>query len=198
MLMDYMLNPIICVVWCSVAAQEVFSRVPYAAWVLAFVIVFTGLNLRGVQVSALVNAFLALGMSVAVVIFLATHFVILLSRSNRLAEPGLRRFIIQIHFQRAGFFTELQLPYLSIIGFDGISMMSEEVENPRRNVILGTVFTCLAIGLLSVAEVYAAQLVWPAKVPFAPSIVDTAFLVCRVSGGWKISFPVAECNSRSG
>ena len=35
------------------------------------------------------------------------------------------------------------------IGFDGISTLSEEVENPRRNILLATVFTCVAIGLLS-------------------------------------------------
>src|SRR6202034_4704962 len=38
----------ICVVWCSVAAQGVFPSIPYAAWVLAFTVVFTALNLRGV------------------------------------------------------------------------------------------------------------------------------------------------------
>src|ERR1700729_1895249 len=51
MLMDYMLNPIICAIWCSAAAQNVLPQVPYAAWVVAFVLLFTGLNLRGVQTS---------------------------------------------------------------------------------------------------------------------------------------------------
>ncbi len=46
MLMDYMLNPIICVIWCSAAALNVFPQVPYAAWALAFGILFTALNLR--------------------------------------------------------------------------------------------------------------------------------------------------------
>src|ERR1700756_5654112 len=71
MLMDYLLNPIICAIWCSAAAQNVLPGVPYAAWAVAFVLVFTGLNLRGVQASARVNALLALGMSIVVVIFLA-------------------------------------------------------------------------------------------------------------------------------
>lgn len=43
MLMDYMLNPIICAIWCSAAAQNVLPQVPYAAWVVAFVLLFTGL-----------------------------------------------------------------------------------------------------------------------------------------------------------
>ena len=71
MLMDYLLNPIICAIWCSAAARNVFPNVPYAAWAVAFVVVFTVLNLRGVKTSSRVNALLALGMSIVVVIFLA-------------------------------------------------------------------------------------------------------------------------------
>src|SRR5262249_39801819 len=56
----------------------------------------------------------------------------------------------------------------------GISTLSEEAENPRRNILLATVLTCFVIGLLSALEVYAAQLVWPASEPF-PN-VDTAFV----------------------
>src|SRR5260370_7444794 len=62
---------------------------------------------------------------------------------------------------------------LTYIGFDGISTLSEEAENPRRNILLATVMTCLVIGILSALEVYFAQLVWPASQPF-PN-VDTAF-----------------------
>jgi len=62
---------------------------------------------------------------------------------------------------------------LTYIGFDGISTLSEEAENPRRNILLATVLTCVVIGLLSALEVYAAQLVWPASEPF-PNL-DTAF-----------------------
>ena len=55
---------------------------------------------------------------------------------------------------------------LTYIGFDGISTLSEEAENPRRNIMYATVLTCLVIGVLSAAEVYIAQLVWPASQPF--------------------------------
>jgi len=62
---------------------------------------------------------------------------------------------------------------LTYIGFDGISTLSEEAENPRRNILLATVLTCCVIGILSALEVYAAQLIWPASQPY-PN-VDTAF-----------------------
>jgi amino acid transporter len=73
---------------------------------------------------------------------------------------------------------------LTYIGFDGISTLSEETENPRRNILLATVFTCVAIGVLSAMEVYAAQLVWPSTQPFPD--VDTAFVHIsgRAVGAW--------------
>src|ERR1700760_1282166 len=71
MLMDYLLNPIICAIWCSAAARNVLPSIPYAAWAVAFVLLFSLLNLRGVQASGRVNAILALVMSLVVVVFLA-------------------------------------------------------------------------------------------------------------------------------
>jgi len=41
------------------------------------------------------------------------------------------------------------------------------------NVLIATVLTCLIVGVLSILEVYAAQLVWPSSEPF-PNL-DTAF-----------------------
>ena len=47
MVMDYLLNPIICAIWCSAAAQNFFPNVPYAAWAVAFVVVFIYRDPRG-------------------------------------------------------------------------------------------------------------------------------------------------------
>jgi putrescine importer len=77
---------------------------------------------------------------------------------------------------------------LTYIGFDGISTMSEEVENPRRNILLATVLTCLVIGILSAIEVYVAQLAWPARTPFPAPIVDTAYVQVALRVGGKILF----------
>ena len=71
MLMDYLLNPIICAIWCSAAAQNIIPNVPFAAWAVSFAMLFTALNLRGVQTSSRVNTLLAISMSIVVVVFLA-------------------------------------------------------------------------------------------------------------------------------
>ena len=186
MLMDYMLNPIICAIWCSVAAQNIVPQVPYAAWAVAFVLVFTGLNLRGVQTSSRVNALLALGMSIVVVVFIAEAIRYIAQVARPVGGQWLLPFYDPATFAPGRIFHGTSIAVLTYIGFDGISTMSEEVENPRRNILLATVLTCFAIGVLSAIEVYLAQLVWPGRIPFPLSIVDTAFVEVahRVGGNF--------------
>jgi amino acid transporter len=76
------------------------------------------------------------------------------------------------------------LAVLTYIGFDGISTLSEEARNPRRNILLATVFVCLLTGLLASIQVYAAQLIWPGTQNFPD--VDTAFVfvAARAGGRW--------------
>ncbi|MGD0471180.1 MAG: APC family permease [Terriglobales bacterium] len=71
---------------------------------------------------------------------------------------------------------------LTYIGFDGITTLSEDVRNPRRNVLLATVLVCILTGVLSGAEVYLGQRIWPNWHTF-PNL-EMAFLdVCERVGG---------------
>src|SRR6476619_2865946 len=66
MVMDYMLNPMICIIWISQQAHVFAPGVPYWAWAIFFAAVFTTLNIQGVKTSARVNAGLARAMAVVV------------------------------------------------------------------------------------------------------------------------------------
>ena len=69
MVMDYMLNPIICTIWCSEQAHVFAPGIPYGLWAIFFVLLFTGLNIQGVKTSARINSGLAVGMGVVIAIF---------------------------------------------------------------------------------------------------------------------------------
>src|SRR6201987_1933486 len=77
MAMDYMLNPMICIIWCSKAAMNFAPAIPYAVWACLFFALFTGLNLRAIQPTAPVNSLLAAAMGIVVVFFLVApaHYV---------------------------------------------------------------------------------------------------------------------------
>ena len=184
MLMDYLLNPIICVIWCSQAARNVVPGVPYAFWVVSFALLSTYLNTRGIQTSSRVNAILSIAMSLVVILFLGEGIRYIFSTVQPTGRDLLRPFYDPTTFSTSAVFRGTSVAVLTYIGFDGISTMAEEVENPRRNILLATVFTCLIIGILSMIQVYVAQLAWPATQPFSPSMVDTAFVhvAARVGG----------------
>src|SRR5271156_5172224 len=69
MVMDYILNPLICTVICAKLTQNILPGLPYWALATAFAVSFTALNLRAVKTSARINEVLAAGMMIVVVIF---------------------------------------------------------------------------------------------------------------------------------
>ena len=183
MAMDYMLNPLICIIWCSKAAMNFAPGVPYWAFVLFFFALFTGMNLRGIRTSARLNAGMAIGMGVVIAIFFiaAARYIVGVPHDEGFFT---RPFYDPRTFSVGSVLGGTSIAVLTYIGFDGISTLSEEAENPRRNILLATVLTCLSIGILSAVQVYLAQLIWPASQKFPD--VDTAFVhvAGRAAGQW--------------
>jgi putrescine importer len=186
MVMDYMLNPLICTVWCAGQANQFAPGVPTWIWKIFFVIVFTALNIRGIKTSARINTgmAIAMGMVVVAIIVAAARYIF-----GAPHDPAYytRPFYDPQTFSFAGLFGCTSIAVLTYIGFDGISTLSEEADNPRRNILLATVLTCLVIGILSAVEVYVAQLIWPASEHFPD--INTAY--SYVAGrAWKPLFPI--------
>jgi putrescine importer len=189
MVMDYVLNPIICTIWCSKAALNIVPDIPYQVWVVFFAALFTGLNLRGIKSSARTNEILAVAMFVVVLLFLGSSVRYLLGVHLGKAEL-LRPFYDPQTFSLPVVLTGASIACLTYIGFDGISTLSEEVENPRRNILLATVLTCLITGVLASFQVYAAQLVWGDWKGFPD--VDTAFVHVAGKAGGVVLFQIVN------
>ena len=174
MVMDYVLNPLVCTVICSKLTQNILPGIPYWTLAIAYSVVFTGLNLRAVQTSARINDALAAGMMVVVVIFFVFVVRFLLGFHQHQMAFFVQPFYNPRTFDLRDVFRGTSIAVLTYIGFDGISTLSEEVRDPRKNILLATVLVCLITGLLSSFEVYAAQLVWGGRV-FPPAMVESAF-----------------------
>ena len=187
MVMDYMLNPMICIIWCSQQAHVFAPGIPYWTWAIFFAVVFTLLNIQGVKTSARVNSGLAAAMGVVIAIFFVAAARYIFGHPHDGTGFFTRPFYDPQMWNAKAVLGGTSIAVLTYIGFDGISTLSEEAENPRRNILYATVLTCLVIGILSAVEVYVAQLVWPASRPF-PNI-DTAFV--HVAGeAWKPLFAI--------
>jgi putrescine importer len=183
MLLDYILQPLLNVVWISVALQSRYiTRLPYPLIALIVVILITTLNLIGIKSSARANKLLLSAMCIVIVVFFyaAVRYLFYLGHWGGI-------FSIQPFYDPETFNTRLiwgatSFAALTYIGFDGITTLSEDVKNPRRNVLLATVLVCILTGILSGAEVYLGQRIWPDWHTF-PNL-ETAFMdVCQRVGG---------------
>ncbi|HEY0703290.1 MAG TPA: APC family permease [Candidatus Acidoferrales bacterium] len=200
--MDYLLNPLICTIICSQLTQNILPFLPYWALVFFYAGAFTVLNSRGIQTSARINEVMAAGMSIVVVIFFV--FVVRFLWNYHQFGPGFftHPFYNPATFSFKSVFHGTSVAVLTYIGFDAISTFSEEVENPRRNIMLATVLVCLITGVLASLEVYAAQLVWRDQ-PFPADKITSAFpLVAQTAGGYflfqLINFTILIANIGSG
>lgn len=181
MIFDYVMNPIICVIWISKAAMNLIPGVPFPVFAVAFTILFTGMNLRGIESSSKTNSIIATGLGVVIVLFLIAAVRYLFINPPVGAGAWLRPFYDPKTFSFHSVSAGASLAVLTYIGFDGISTLSEEVHNPRRNILLATVLVCVITGILASVQVYFAQMVWPATT-FPDQ--DTAFCyVAQKAGG---------------
>jgi putrescine importer len=172
MFMDYLFIPILCVIFTSIAANHMLPVIPLHFWIFFFVSGFTILNLKGIKMASRANWLLMIVMSVVVFYFMAAaiRFVI-----NHYGFGGLfssRPFYNPETFSVSSIGSATALAALTYIGFDGISTLSEEVNNPRRNVMIGMVLTCLITGVWSGAQIYLAQLSWPDWASFTQGLTD--------------------------
>jgi amino acid transporter len=177
MIFDYVMNPVICVIWVSKAAMNLIPEISFPVWAIAFTVLFTGMNLRGIEASSRTNYVIATGLGVIIILFLGAAARYLFLNPPEGISDWTRPFYDPKTFTFSAVSGGASLAVLTYIGFDGISTLSEEVRNPRRNILLASVLVCIITGILASVQVYAAQLVWPGT-SFPDQ--DTAF--CYVAG----------------
>jgi amino acid transporter len=183
MLLDYILQPLLNVVWISAALQSRYiSGLPYPIIALVVVTFITVLNLRGIKTSALANKALLIAMCAVVSAFVYLAVRYLFHIDHWAGVFSTQPFYDPKTFNVRYVWGATSFAALTYIGFDGITTLSEDVHNPRRNVLLATVLVCVLTGLFSGVEVYLGQRIWPNWRTF-PNL-ETAFMdVCRVVGG---------------
>src|SRR5215470_3292 len=162
MFLDYLLQPLINTVWISTALHERYVHaVPFFAWAAIIAGIITLLNLRGIRSSAFANKALLLVMFVVVGLFVVLAIRFLLRANGAAGLFSTQPFYDPRTFDSHRIWAATSFAALTYIGFDGVTTLAEDVENPKRNVMLATVLVCLFTGIVGGLEVYLGQRVWP-------------------------------------
>jgi len=166
LVLDYVINPLICVIWCSRAAINFLPGTPYVAWVVFFALLFTILNCNGVETSARINAGMAAALGVVIMLVMAAAVRWILHLSHPTAALFFDPLYNPATFNTRALLHGTSIAVLTYIGFDGISTLTDEAKDPARSVPRAIVLTCLITGILASIEVYFAQLAWPRGMAF--------------------------------
>jgi putrescine importer len=195
MILDYLLQPLINTVWISTALHERAAyfhipQIPFVIWALIIAGIMTALNLAGVKASATANKVLLAVMSVVVVYFIVVAVRFLYAGQGWAGLFSMQPLYDAKTFNSHKILTATSFAALTYIGFDGVTTLAEDVENPKRNVLLAVVLTCLFAGVCSGVEAYLGARVWPDWRSF-PNL-ETAFMdICTRAGGLILSWSMA-------
>lgn len=195
MILDYLLQPLINTVWISTALHERSAyfhipQIPFVIWALIIAGIMTALNLAGVKASATANKVLLAVMSVVVVYFIVAAVRFLYGGQGWAGLFSIQPIYDPKTFNAHKILTATSFAALTYVGFDGVTTLAEDVENPKRNVLLAVVLTCVIAGVFSGLEAYLGARVWPNWQSF-PNL-ETAFMdICARAGGLILSWSMA-------
>lgn len=182
MFLDYLLIPLLNTIYVPLTLKRMFPGLPYIVAAALFAGLITLLNLWGIRSTARTNILLLVIMCAVIGVFMVLAIRYLFRQQGWGGLFSVQPFYDPRTFDFRALATATSFAALTYIGFDGVTTLAEDVQNPRRNVLLATVLVCLLTGIFSTLQIYLAQRVWPDWQSF--SNLETAFMdVTRRVGG---------------
>ena len=182
MFLEYLFQPIQNALYAVLAIQRMVPRVPFAILAALTVGIITLMTVQGIKFTARTNEVLLAFMVLITGAFIVEAFRYIILHEGARGLISVQPIYNPATFNLRALAAGTSLAALVFIGFDGVSILAEEVKNPKRNVLLASVLVCVFTGLFSGFQVYLAQRVWPDHTTLANP--ETAFMdVARQASG---------------
>jgi len=185
MFLEYLFQPLQNSLYAALTIQRLLPHIPFALLSALAVGFMTFLCWFGIRTNARANQILLAFMSIVMIGFIGEAMWYIFAHQHWQgfisAQPLYDPRTFSVRVIAAG----TALAATTFIGFDGVSILAEEVENPKRNVLLASVLVCVFTGLFAAFQVFLAVRVWPDYRTLVNP--ETAFMdVARVVGGYRL------------
>jgi len=187
-LLDYILVPALLYVISSIALGDLLPGLPQWLCLVGFVTINTVVNLIGIQFAARFNWYLLILQLASLALFIIFG-LLALHRGLGAGALTLRPIYDPAVFSFATVIGATSIAVLSLLGFDGISTLSEESRGGIGSVGRATILSLLLVGALFIIQTWiATDLAWGMKFT-SPA---TAFyeIAERAGGPWLRSITV--------
>lgn len=182
MLLDYLLVPTLLYVVASQAMSGIFPEIPALVWGLIFVAINTFVNIRGIELTAIITR-------VALVLeLLCLAAFVILGVMWIATDPFSQGFTLKPFYNPETFnpalvMSAVSLGVLSFLGFDGIATLSEEAKDAQKGPSRAMVCSLMIVGFLFMLQTYIAGCISPDGAVFADDPDNAFYLVAQVVGG---------------
>jgi putrescine importer len=185
MFLEYLFQPLQNSLYAALTIQRFLPHIPFALLSAVAVGFMTLLCWFGIRTTARANQILLAFMSIVMVAFLGEAIWYIVAHHHVQGLISIQPVYDPRTFSVRAIALGTALAATTYIGFDGVSILAEEVENPKRNVLLASVLVCVFTGLFAAFQVYLAVRVWPDYRTLVNP--ETAFMdVARVVGGYNL------------
>jgi len=182
MFLEYLFQPIQNALYAVLTVQRLMPRVPFPALAAIAIGLITIVTVQGIKFTARTDEALLGFMVLVTLVFLVEAFRYIVLHDHFSGLFSMRPVYNPDTWSLRAVASGTSLAALVFIGFDGVSILAEEVHNPKRNVLLASVLVCVFTGLFSGLQVYLAQRVLPDYLTLQNP--ETAFMdVARVASG---------------
>jgi len=182
-LLDYCITPALLYVMVANWGTMLVPNSPWYLWVIVFVVFNTFVNIRGISMTRGIDFIIFAVEILAVIAFIAIGCNFIMGgggagefNADPLWQPGK----VDARFLAAG----ISIAALNFLGFDGISTLAEETNEPQKNIGRGILIALGLIIVCFVAQTYIASLVQPDWQSWSPEHAENAwFYGCQMIGG---------------
>src|SRR3954449_1840245 len=164
LLLGYIFLPMINYLVIGLYMQDYFPSTPQAMWVIIAVVLVTGLNILGIRLMANMNLAFVAAQFVFIVVFAAMAIAKITSDVD--VESWTAPFY-DSDTSLGPIFAGAAILALSFLGFDAVSTLSEETEDPRRKIPRAIILCALVGGLVYIFQSYLGHLAFPDYKSFA-------------------------------
>jgi putrescine importer len=158
LLLDYIFLPMINYLVIGLYMEDYFPSIGQSVWIVLTVLIVTGLNILGIRLLAGMNFVLVGAQAVFIVVFAVLAIgdisgeVEVRSWTAPFVESGMDWSLI---------FAGSAILALSFLGFDAVSTLSEETDDPRVRIPKAILLCALFGGLVYIFQSYLGHLAFP-------------------------------------
>lgn len=146
-LLDYLFLPMVIWLIGGIYLEAMAPSIPEWFWILSFIVVTSALNLIGFNVAKKINLVLMLLQIAVIIAFCALALIYVDGMGEAVTAPSTGDIS---NVDLALVFSGAAIACYSFLGFDAVSTMAEETQNPKKNVPKAIILVTLIGGAIFV------------------------------------------------